>query len=273
MTYEKVFIPDKLDGYLWQMQRRTSAYMDAHTHRELEFNLVVEGQAEYIVQNYQYTITANSLIWLFPDQSHVLINASDNFKMMIGVIRPQSLAFLITKGADPKLLALDPGRMVPRMLMKRDANLITREIEEAASFIDLPVLYNLELSAIYLKLWRYYETATITEPSCKVPIAVEVCLQKLQNLNDAITLEGLSDELGYSASQLSRLFKKYTGYSVVEYRNRLRLQFVASQLNQPKTNFTALAYKAGFGSYAQFYRAFKAAFGYAPKQAKRTKTK
>lgn len=271
MDYEKLNIPPQLGGYLWFMRRKNSAYIQPHIHRELEFNLITAGQAEYIVQGQQYAIAANSLLWLFPNQPHVLINASNNFEMLIGVIQPQLIEELIQKGADKKLGVLDPGKMAPCTLTNESAQLILKQFDENKTNETSPLLYNLNLSLIYLKLWQMYETNSTTNPSKKIPAIVEKCLLKLEKQNESITLERLSAEFGYSASQLSRLFKKYTGQSIVDYRNQLRLRHVSSQLNETRTNFTTLAYEAGFGSYAQFHRIFKAEFGYSPQKAKKQK--
>ena len=46
--------------------------------------------------------------------------------------------------------------------------------------------------------------------------------------------------------------------SLVEYRNRLRLDRFAVLLDRGRTNLLEAALAAGFGSYAQFHRVFRA---------------
>ena len=68
-----------------------------------------------------------------------------------------------------------------------------------------------------------------------------------------------------SASRLSRLFHQQVGTTLVAYRARRRVdRFLALRRRHPQRSLLALALAAGFGSYAQFHRAFRAATGVAP---------
>lgn len=68
----------------------------------------------------------------------------------------------------------------------------------------------------------------------------------------------LAASLDISLSRLARVFKSEMGMSLVEYRNRLRLDRFAVLLDKGRTNLLEAALAAGFGSYAQFHRVFRA---------------
>jgi AraC-like DNA-binding protein len=68
----------------------------------------------------------------------------------------------------------------------------------------------------------------------------------------------LADALDVSMWRLARVFKALMGVSLVEYRNRLRLDRFETVLNRGQANLLDAALEAGFGSYAQFYRVFRA---------------
>jgi AraC-like DNA-binding protein len=80
----------------------------------------------------------------------------------------------------------------------------------------------------------------------------------LRELEDAPTLSGskLARKHGVSVSRLARAFKHEMGVSIVEHRNRLRLQRFF-QLVDSGQRLLPAALEAGFGSYAQFHRVFK----------------
>ncbi len=80
----------------------------------------------------------------------------------------------------------------------------------------------------------------------------------------AMTGEALSSSLHLSASRIARLFKEEMGLSLVEYRNRLRLERFLVLLDQRGANLLQAALEAGFGSYAQFHRVFCAERGMTP---------
>jgi AraC-like DNA-binding protein len=80
----------------------------------------------------------------------------------------------------------------------------------------------------------------------------------------AMTSEALGTKLGLSASRMARVFKSDMGMSLVEYRNRLRLERFATLLDRRGENLLEAALEAGFGSYAQFHRVFLALRGTTP---------
>lgn len=80
----------------------------------------------------------------------------------------------------------------------------------------------------------------------------------------ALTAEELGARLSLSASRMARVFKAEMGQSLVEYRNRLRLERFNVLLDQTGDNLLDAALRAGFGSYAQFHRVFVAERGTTP---------
>jgi AraC-like DNA-binding protein/mannose-6-phosphate isomerase-like protein (cupin superfamily) len=266
MKYEKLNLDPILEGKVWLMQKKHSAIYEPHIHRELEFNLVLSGQAEYIVKGVKFNLSPNTLIWLFPNQKHVLINASENFQMYIAVFKPNFLKQLVGKGADKTLISLDYLENVPKIIKEDEAKSFILNLEEIIKIKNDVAYYNSYLATICLKIWSIFKKTEINSIPNKFPEMIEKCLHLLQNPQSNFTLEGFSEELGYSPSQISRLFKKHTGLSIVDYRNQKRLDYVAIKMNAEKTTITKAAYEAGFGSYAQFHRIFKLHFGYSPNE-------
>jgi AraC-like DNA-binding protein len=82
-----------------------------------------------------------------------------------------------------------------------------------------------------------------------------------------ITGERLAGELGVSAGHLARAFKREMGVSLVDYRNRKRLDrfFEVVQRMGQTSNLLDAALEAGFGSYAQFHRVYRKFLGTTPR--------
>ncbi|HWA71489.1 MAG TPA: helix-turn-helix domain-containing protein [Polyangiaceae bacterium] len=68
----------------------------------------------------------------------------------------------------------------------------------------------------------------------------------------------LAAELDVSLAKLMRVFKAEMGVSLGEYRNRIRLDRFTVLLDTGERNLLQAALAAGFGSYAQFHRVFRA---------------
>lgn len=81
-----------------------------------------------------------------------------------------------------------------------------------------------------------------------------------------LTGEQLAERFRVSAGHLARTFKAEVGTSLVEYRNRLRLDrfFAAMRTSPPSLHEAAIT--AGFGSYAQFLRVHRQVTGLAPRE-------
>jgi AraC-like DNA-binding protein len=76
----------------------------------------------------------------------------------------------------------------------------------------------------------------------------------------------IASSLGISVSRLARVFKQEIGVSMVDYRNRLRLERFQMLVDSGGENLLEAALSAGFGSYAQFHRVFRAWRGTTPRE-------
>lgn len=86
------------------------------------------------------------------------------------------------------------------------------------------------------------------------------------NRDPLVSARSLAKELSISAGHLTRLFRSEMGMSLVEYRNRLRIQRFFGLVGRGGDNLLASALAAGFGSYAQFHRVFRRVVGTTPRE-------
>ena len=104
----------------------------------------------------------------------------------------------------------------------------------------------------------------------RCPAQAPLVERVLQALNEdlPVTGERLASELGVSPGHLARSFKRKMGVSLVDYRNRLRLErfLVAVQRRGNGSNLLDAALEAGFGSYAQFHRVYRKFRGATPRE-------
>jgi len=83
--------------------------------------------------------------------------------------------------------------------------------------------------------------------------------------NPSVDASTIARRLEVGVSWFARVFKAELGMSLVEYRNRLRLDRVDALLEQGRTTLLLAAKTAGFGSYAQFHRVFREIRGVTPR--------
>jgi len=76
----------------------------------------------------------------------------------------------------------------------------------------------------------------------------------------------IARQLQVSLTRLARTFDAEMGMSLVEYRNRIRLDRFDLLVHEGRTNLLEAALTAGFGSYAQFHRVFRTLRGTTPRE-------
>jgi len=86
------------------------------------------------------------------------------------------------------------------------------------------------------------------------------------NQDPLVSAQRLAGEIGISSVHLSWLFKAEMGVSVVEYRNRLRIERFFKLVDRSGGNLLDAAMEAGFGSYSQFHRVFRKLVGTTPRE-------
>ena len=94
---------------------------------------------------------------------------------------------------------------------------------------------------------------------------VAQALERLRT-DPSVSRGELAEGLGVSPSKLGKAFRAQMGIAFVDYRNQLRLQRFMKLVFPGGGNVSAAARGAGFGSYAQFHRVFRALVGKSPKE-------
>jgi AraC-like DNA-binding protein len=261
-------LPAAWDGNLWR-----SGYLgrarQKHRHAELEFNLVTRGEGTYLLANRKYRIVRGDLIWLFPAQEHVLVGETADFEMWVGVLKPNAIRRVAIDPETRILRQTEPVGVPCRRLPIGTLARLEGLFQEVVGMRDQPGLFNAGLAYVFLATWRQFERA-VDVPVGDVHPAVERAARLIRRDAGDLDLLQLARQSGLSASRLSRLFKRQTGVTWVDFRNRERIRNFLQLYGtgQRRTMLTA-ALQAGFGSYAQFYRVFGQVMGCTPNDHRR----
>ena len=88
------------------------------------------------------------------------------------------------------------------------------------------------------------------------------------HLNEKITLKEVADLLHLNASYFSRLFKKESGESFIEFVTRMKMEKAKELLDNSTRSVEQIAIEVGFDSRSYFFKTFKKQFGMSPKSYK-----
>jgi len=238
-----------------------------HTHDELEWNLVVGGRASYLVDGQRYELARGTSLWLFPEQAHLLVDESADYRMWVAVFSPRMLRRLCTNERTAELTGRRPLGRFSRTLEADELQRLERLLHEVAEQTEDRPHLNAGLAYLALCAWSAHQRAERITPRTDVHPAVERAARLIRDESEPLPLPELAARAGLSQSQLSRLFKAQTGLTLVRYRMLQRLErFRVCYGRGRRRNLTEAALAAGFGSYAHFHRAFKQVHGYPPRE-------
>ena len=92
------------------------------------------------------------------------------------------------------------------------------------------------------------------------------------DLSATLTVEELARTARFSPFHFNRVFRGMVGETVKAYVKRLRLERAAFALNYTERTVTDVALDAGYETHEAFTRAFRARFGCAPRDFRRSET-
>jgi len=240
---------------------------EPHRHDELEVNLVTSGRGTYLVAGERKPLRSRSLIWLFPNQEHILLDFTRDFTMWILVISPELVEQMAAR--IPILAEREPGSVFIRVLPPKCVRLLNTVAQELSTGFQPLDSHEFGLAWWLASAWNAYEHGD-SEDAGPLHSAVSRAMALLRE-DPSKNLKTLAHETRISPSQLSRLFKRQAGISITDFRNSLRLDNFVKRCDGGRGNaMFALAKDAGFGSYAQFSRVFRRQMGCSPEVYYRT---
>lgn len=262
---QRLQLPSSLDGNVWRYANLANANR-LHRHAELEINLVTQGSGIYLLGGRRYEIRRGDLLWLFPTQEHVLAEQTPKFEMWIAVFRRRIVKrSAVDAGARALLQPAYTGDAC-RRLTPHDLSRFEELFEELQSATTEPGLMNAGLGYALLHAWRCFQRAGEV-PVRQLHPAVERATHMMRTDSTDDGLKQLAHRAGLSASRLSRLFKEQTGFPLVDFRNRQRIERFQEIYGTGRTHtLLDAALEAGFGSYPQFHRVFRQLVGCSPKE-------
>lgn len=267
--HESLNLPPGVLGRSW-LHQGFRGRLRMHRHDDLEFNLVTAGRAAYLLEDRRVELQIGSLIWLYPEQGHVLIDQSPDFGMWVVVFRPELVQSACQGTCADALAAGLPSGPTLRVLEAEACSelhaVLSRitEQRENLGLVNTAAAYLLQLA------WLRFQEAKHVEDGVGVDPVVRQVARSLRDHAEAVNLDELAEDVGLTASTLSRLFQRQMGVSLTHYRQRCCLDRLLSLYGEGnRMNLTEAALTAGFGSYAQFHRVFKQQLGFSPAEYRR----
>ena len=294
---EDLKLRGKYDGFLFLADAaRGIPWLKTHQHAELEINLVVRGSVTYVIGKGRYKFHQGECLWLFPGQPHRCIDRSADALYYVVSFKPSLIArtchleenSILKKSRPPKNAVLHT--MVPpakfgliRGIMDTlveggfDSDTLNREVGYGLTTgfryeHSQPDLLNSGLAHILQLAWDCQLASSTERRDTPLHSPVLKVLEILRKERECESVDELARKCGVSASYLSRAFKQEVGVPISRYRNTMRLERFWEIRNKATRHMTLseAVYEAGFGSYSQFSKIYRATFGRCPQEIDKT---
>ncbi|MEY2931611.1 MAG: hypothetical protein RL033_2360 [Pseudomonadota bacterium] len=223
-----------------------------HFHAEPELNIVCAGSGAFATGDRVVGVSAGDLVWWPAGIDHELVETSPDFDLFVVGLTPEFSERVLGRvgfGAVPGRTRRPPTATLERL--RAACSVPAHELE--------PVVLEQRVAA----LWRDAHASDALGPGLHT-LARRGALGVLAD--PELTRGELARSLRTHPSEVSRYFRQDHGLTLTEYRTRLRLLRFIRAADAPGARLTAAAFSAGFGSYSQCHRAFRAAFACSPRQ-------
>lgn len=241
-----------------------------HVHSVCEVYYFVAGDADYLVDEKEYHLSPHSLMLLAPNVLHgIRVNSDADYIRYCLYFSPED----IIAERRSLLLSAFPMKSGNENQIVYYENLEEYHIEDFFQYFQYletlsdamraqyyPVFLEAFLARIHILLQTRYPSSAGSSSS---PVAADIIKYLNQNIAEPHTLDSLSKRFHISKYYMSRVFRKNTGTTIIDYLISKRVA-LARQYIMDGESSTGAAAKAGFSDYSTFYRAYKRIFGMPP---------
>lgn len=264
-TINSDFFPHKYDMH-WHKDVEIIALRD--DYKGTEYPVITINQAEY-------QLNPGDVIFIWPGELHEITDNSN--KALIGLQFPSTLFteihdfapyinifktyHLLSASKDPditKTLHIT----INKMIQNSNADSLFKNVEALISLYEMIIAFGTFINENSENLIQSKSNQTFDKIN-------EACEYIQANCEKDLTLNSVSEYIGFSPSYFSRCFKQATSYNFIEYLSQQRIKKAQNLLIDSTLPITEVAFQAGFNSLSTFNRVFLQYNGCSPLQYKK----
>lgn len=248
------FLPEpKTRAFVWKYSQPIGVRRPRHFHDEPELNIVVQGWAKFGVGDRIVRVSRGELLAFPSGQDHELLESSaDLYLYAIGLDAAYAAEVLGTGQAE----------LAPLHVRLSESE-CAAVFERAAELVDCPAAEQRGAELWHRIHWLGRRSAErLGRPT---HVLTRRALARMAHAPE-LGLDALAQELRVHPSELSRQFHRNMGVTLVRHRARLRVLELIRLVDAGERDLMMAASAAGFGSYSQCHRTFRAELGCSPRQ-------
>jgi len=257
-----------------------------HYHNHYEISFITEGTGKRIVADSIENFQTGDLVFIGRNLPHVWIADKARFALSDRNLEMVYLQFS-TAMLFPQLLSVPEFGNVKKALelSERGIQIVGQTLNEVSEImLQLPYLKDFE------RLIHFYRLMDIIGRSTtNLQLASDDYLRKrfttgnkriaaiheyfMSNYRNEVNLEELSGLVNMAKGSLCRFFKENSGLTLIEYLNRIKIEFACKMLMSDDLSVAEICYDSGFNNLNHFNRQFRKITGLTPSDYRKSFTR
>jgi AraC-like DNA-binding protein len=254
------------------VQERKPSMQEKAFHEEFEIKLFLEGNAALMIDKTVYFPQKGEITVVNPYEIHANLNVEhSNGRYLLLMVGMDFLDALRSTGIDFRSIFLERGRKLQNRIpedgrISRILLRISEEVQEQGEYYRTAVYHLVgELFALLLRDYGQREELAEERVQVRERHLIAPALAYIHaHYREQLTVEMLAELCNLSKYYFSRLFKRLTQVSVIQYLNRYRVDVAEVLLREGKKNIAEIAWVCGFDDESYFYRCYRKHKGCSP---------
>lgn len=241
----------------------------SHWHNHLEILYIIQGTMYMVRNDEKYTLQQHDLFLVNSGDIH-LTRSPENIEALLLQIPWELLSPTISGYKTIRFKEYYPESelMEAPAFQKLLHHLLAMKTLYEQGEDGYQFLFNSNLNFFLHTLYKNYsvneDLAEKNKASKHLSRIKEILAYVEQNYMEPLSLNEAASFVALNPEYFCRSFKKYTGFTFMEYVNFVRLTHIHSDLLNTDDNITSLQERHGFTNYKVFNRMFKEAYGCTP---------
>lgn len=275
MSIHEIIAPNTKLPVYFDIYETYNQLIPSHWHNHLEVLYMFQGTMHIVRNDEKYTINENELFVVNSGDIH-LTRSPGNIKVLLLQIPYELLNHSIPEYKTIRFreyFSKDEQNEEPAFQKMIQYLLTMRELYEQGED-GYQFLFTSNLNLFLHTIYRHYairENLIEKNKAAKhLSRLKEVIDYVEQNYMEHISLEEVATLVALNPEYFCRSFKKYTGFTLMEYINLVRITHIHSDILNTDDSITSIQERHGFTNYKVFNRMFKESYGCTPSKLRST---
>lgn len=238
-----------------------------HSHTFYEFIIISEGECRTIINDEEFDLVKNDIVFLTPGDSHSFLSQSEDVHIISFSVETDEVrdACSFYGKSEEECFGF---KISPLIFSQPGIQSIVRAV--CSGILIEAKEYEFKFLLSYLLKILAVKSAEKDGDDCPAVIVNALReMKKRENLKKGVP--AFVEAAGYSRPQLLRLLKKYFNMTLHEYVTEQRLETAYSDLILTRKRPEDIAEELGFKSFSHFGKIFKSNYGMTPAELRKQK--